>query len=102
MRDCLDDVVMQYLNRCRCGSRRPEDFRSTVWERVGEAQGWARTAWDYVELVDAGADKVHFPVQFTRYGTDGSTMGSYKSFYIVTCVNERWGIQGRSSWADAG
>ena len=81
---------------------RPEDFRSTVWERAGEAKGWARTAWDYVELVDAGPDKVHFRVQFTRYGTDGTTMGRYKSFYIVTCVNGRWGIQGRSSWADAG
>ena len=33
---------------------RPEDFHSTVWERLGEAKGWARTAWDYVELVDAG------------------------------------------------
>src|SRR5262245_28719720 len=43
----------------------PEDFRSTVWERAGEAKGWARTAWDYVDLVDAGPDKVHFRVQFT-------------------------------------
>jgi hypothetical protein len=81
---------------------RPEDFRSTVWERAGEAKGWARTAWDYVELVDAGPDKVHFRVQFTRYREDGSSMGSYKSFYIVTFQNGRWGIQGRSSWADAG
>ena len=30
---------------------RPEDFRSTVWERNGEAKDWARTAWDYVEVV---------------------------------------------------
>ena len=81
---------------------RPEDFHSTVWERLGEAKGWVRTAWDYVEPVDAGPDKVHFRVQFTRYRADGSAMGSYKSFYIVTKQNERWGIQGRSSWADAG
>ena len=81
---------------------RPEDFHSTVWERLGEAKGWARTAWDYVELVDAGPDKVHFRVQFTRYRADGSAMGSYKSLYIVTLQNGRWGIQGRSSWADAG
>ena len=31
---------------------RPEDFRSTVWERTGEAKGWARTAWDYVDLAE--------------------------------------------------
>ena len=81
---------------------RPEDFHSTVWERAGEAKGWARTAWDYVDLVDAGSDKVHFRVQFTRFRADGSPMGSYKSFYIVTLQNGRWGIQGRSSWADKG
>jgi hypothetical protein len=78
---------------------RPEDFHSSVWERKGEAKEWARTAWDYVECVDAGPDKVHFRVQFTRFRADGSPIGSYKSFYIVTRQNGRWGIQGRSSWA---
>ena len=81
---------------------RPEDFRSTVWERNGEAKDWARTAWDYVEVVDAGTDKVHFRVQFTRFRADGSPIGSFRSFYIVTYQNGRWGIQGRSSWANAG
>ena len=44
---------------------RPEDFHATIWERKGEARDWARTEWDYVDLVDAGTDKVHFRVQFT-------------------------------------
>src|ERR1051326_8650131 len=69
---------------------RPEDFGSTVWKRDGEAKDWARTAWDYVEVVDAGTDKVHFRVQFTRFRKDGSPIGSYKSFYIVTFENGRW------------
>jgi hypothetical protein len=81
---------------------RPEDFHSPVWEQKGEAEEWARTAWDYVECVDAGSDKVHFRVQFTRFRADGSRIGSYKSFYIVTLRNGRWGIQGRSSWATPG
>ena len=80
----------------------PEDFAASVWERTGEAKGWARTAWDYVELVDAGPNKVHFRVQFTRFRDDGSPIGSYKSLYIVTQQNGRWGVQGRSSWADKG
>jgi len=66
---------------------------------AGQWDGWARTAWDYVEAVDAGADKVHFRVQFTRFRADGSVIGSYKSLYIVTFKDGRWGIQGRSSWA---
>jgi hypothetical protein len=77
----------------------PADFRSAVWGRTGQAQGWARTAWDYVEPVDAGPDKVHFRVQFTRYRADGSAIGSYRSLYIVTRQDGRWGIQARSSWA---
>ena len=77
----------------------PADFRSAVWGRTGQAQGWARTAWDYVEPVDSGPDKVHFRVQFTRYRADGSAIGSYRSLYIVTKIDGRWGIQARSSWA---
>jgi hypothetical protein len=78
----------------------PDDLIMKVWERRGEAKTWVRTAWDYVEVVDAGADKVHFRVQFTRFRADGSPIGSYKSLYIVTSQDGRWGIQGRSSWAE--
>jgi len=79
---------------------RPEDFSSIVFNRQGQAREWARSAWDYVELVDAGPNKVHFRVQFSRYRPDGSLIGSYKSFYIVTLKDGRWAIQGRSSWAE--
>jgi hypothetical protein len=79
--------------------QRPEDFHNLVWSRAGQAKDWTRSAWDYVETIDAGPDKVHFRVQFTRYRTDGSPIGSYRSLYIVTFQNGRWGIQGRSSWA---
>jgi len=80
--------------------QRPEDFRSLVWTRTGQSAGWARTAWDYIEPIDAGTAKVHFRVQFTRYRADGRAIGSYKSLYIVTCQDGRWAIQARSSWAE--
>ncbi len=78
---------------------RPEDLNVWVWNREGQATDWARTAWDYVEPVDFGLDKVHFRVQFTRYRADGSAIGSYKSLYIVTRKSGRWAIEARSSWA---
>lgn len=78
----------------------PGDYHNLVWARQGQSVGWAVTKWDYVEPIDAGPDKVHFRVQFTRYRDDGSAIGSYKSFYIVTRKDGRWGIQGRSSWAE--
>lgn len=81
-----------------------EHHNNLVWQQrdadKGQSAGWARTAWDYVEPIDAGAGKVHFRVQFTRYRADGSAIGSYKSLYIVTFKDGRWGIQGRSSWAE--
>ena len=80
----------------------PDDFAASVWERTGEAEGWARTAFDYVEPIDAGPTKVHFRVQFTRFRADGSPMGSYKSLWIMTLQKGRWALQGRSSWADKG
>lgn len=78
---------------------KPEDLRMLVWERQGQSTEWARTAWDYVEPIDVGPDKVHFRVQFTRYRADGSAIGSYRSLYIVSNKGGRWGIEGRSSWA---
>ena len=61
--------------------------------------GWGRSAWDYVEVIDAGPDKVHFRVQFTGIVRMAS-LGSYRSLYIVTLKDGRWAIQGRSSWAE--
>jgi hypothetical protein len=75
----------------------PAEYRNLVWD--GQA-AWARSAWDTVEVIDAGADKVHFRVQFTRYRADGSAIASYRSLYIVTQRDGRWAIQGRSSWAE--
>lgn len=77
----------------------PQDLKMPVWERKGQSTNWGSSAWDYVELVDSGPNKVHFRVQFTRYNPDGSVIGSYKSFYILTQKDGQWGIQGRSSWA---
>ncbi len=77
----------------------PADFHNLVWGRAGQAEGWARTAWDYVEVIDAGPGKVHFRVQFTRYRGDGSAIGSYRSLYVVVLIDGRWAIQARSSWA---
>jgi hypothetical protein len=62
----------------------PSDYRNLVWARGGPSAGWRRCAWDYLEVIDAGPEKVHFRVQFTRYRPDGTVIGSYRSLYIVT------------------
>ena len=75
------------------GYHKPEMF-----ER-GSLTEWDRSAWERREVIHAGADKVHINTRFTRYRKDGSVLGGFDSIYIVTRVNGRWGIQGRSSFA---
>lgn len=82
--------------------------RMQVWETPGtyladfraraEAD-WARSAWDEREVVAADAGKVHLAVRFTRYRADGSALSSYRSLWVVTRVDARWGVSLRSTFA---
>jgi hypothetical protein len=69
------------------------DFRA----RAGE--GWARSAWDFRNPIAIGADKVHLDVQFTRYRADGSSLGSFRSLWVVARLDGVWAAQLRSTFA---
>jgi hypothetical protein len=75
------------------GYHKPEMF-----ER-GPLAEWDHSAWQRRDVIHAGADKVHLDTRFARYRKDGSLIGGFDSIYIVTLVDGRWGIQGRSSYA---
>ena len=75
------------------GSYRIADFLG----RAGD--GWHESRWDERLVVHAGADKVHLDVQFSRWRGDGSLIGRYRSLWIVTAHDRRWGVQARSSFA---
>ena len=49
-------------------------------------------------MVQSSADKVHFAVKFTRRDAAGNALEVHRSFYVVTNVEGRWGIQLRSSF----
>ena len=65
----------------------------------GALAEWDRSAWQRRRIVHAGPDKVHIDTRFARYRKDGSLIAAFDSIYIVTRVDGRWGIQGRSSYA---
>jgi hypothetical protein len=75
------------------GYHKPEMF-----ERGALAE-WDHSAWQRREVIHAGADKVHIDTRFARYRKDGGLIGGFDSIYIVTLLDGRWGIQGRSSYA---
>lgn len=61
--------------------------------------GWHHSVWDHRRVVQAGPDKVHLDVQFTRFRSDGSVIGVYPAIYVVVAQQGRWLIQARSSFA---
>lgn len=75
------------------GYHKPEMF-----ER-GALSEWDHSAWERRDVIHAGADKVHIDTRFTRFRKDGGVIGGFDSIYIVTRLEGRWGIQGRSSFA---
>lgn len=66
---------------------------------TGALKDWDHSAWRRREVIHAGPDKVHIDTRFARHRADGSLIGGFDSIYIVTRVNGRWGVQGRSSYA---
>ncbi len=64
-----------------------------------KSTGWDHSAWDAVEALDSGKEKVHFKVTFSRYTAENEKIATYDSLYIVTFLEGHWGIQARSSFA---
>jgi hypothetical protein len=50
-------------------------------------------------VVQAGRDKVHGVVEFSRFGADGSVRARSESLYIVSKLDDRWGVRAWSSHA---
>jgi len=63
------------------------------------ATGWAYSAWDRIEPVQASADKLHFALRFTRYDARHAPISSHEALYVLTFADGRWGVQSRSSYA---
>jgi len=77
----------------------PQDYANSNDVAQFTKTGWRYTKWDYRHLVQASEDKLHFALQFTRYGDDDRKIASFESFYILTRQQGHWGVQARSSYA---
>ena len=77
---------------------RPDSYLKDFYARAGE--GWHHSAWDFRNVIAAGPDKVHIDLQFTRYRGDNSSLGTFRSLWIVSKLDGRWAAQVRSSFAD--
>lgn len=82
---------MPFLNTSR------EQRRQNLLRYLGP--DWDHSAWTKRDIVQADDTKVHVATTFVRFRKDGSEIQSYESLYVVTFEDGRWGIKGRSSFA---
>jgi hypothetical protein len=75
-------------------------FRSSFeFAQFAQQTGWSRSEWTDRRVIQAGPDKVHVAVVFTRFRADGSVLAKFESLYVVTKLDGHWGVQARSSYA---
>ncbi|HEC36978.1 hypothetical protein LCGC14_0632350 [marine sediment metagenome] len=60
---------------------------------------WNHSCWDYRKVIQSNPNKVHLAIQFSRYRSDGTQIGIFPSFWVMTNQNNHWGIKMRSSFA---
>jgi hypothetical protein len=76
-----------------------EFVANTDLDEFAKLNNWDHSAWDSIEVVQAGPSKVHFKVKFSRFNPAGEKYVSFDSLYILQLVDGRWGIRARSSFA---
>ncbi len=99
MRDCFHFPHYRFPGVRAQIFERAEDYGIEHFLTRDDTQGWAYTEWDCRNLIQGTAEKLHFEVQFTRYRTDHSVLGTHKSFWILIHRDNRWGVMARSSYA---
>jgi hypothetical protein len=86
-------------NSVRISQTADEVAANMDFTKFAENTGWHHSDWDSIEMIQAGSNKVHFAVTFSRFTADGTRLQSYESLYVVTLKEGHWGIQSRSSFA---
>ena len=75
-----------------------EDYASMAdgagWERF-EATGWVRTQGVTPRVVAASEDKVHLSGGWTRHRADDSEIVTNRVLYVLSRIDQGWGIQAR-------
>jgi hypothetical protein len=63
------------------------------------AEGWAKSRWDDIAIVQCGQEKAHIVATFARLRADGTEYARYDGLYIVENRDGFWGITARSTFA---
>jgi len=62
------------------------------------AEGWHHTVNVSIDAIQVGSNKVHFALRESRRHEDDSEYEGFDTFWIFTKIDDRWGLQFRSSF----
>ena len=77
----------------------PPQIRPGFYDWFVNEYKWNHSCWDYRKVIQSNPQKVHLAIQFSRYRSDGTKIGTFPSFWVITNQNGHWGIKMRSSFA---
>ncbi|MBI1339972.1 hypothetical protein GC169_07155 [bacterium] len=60
------------------------------------AQGWARSAWGDLRIVQCTPSRTHVAATFVRFRADGSELSRTAAIYTIDERDGRWGVTLRS------
>ncbi|TDI93634.1 MAG: hypothetical protein E2O75_01440 [Chloroflexi bacterium] len=66
--------------------------------RMLREEGWHITVTKSVTAVQAGPEKVHLVLRQSRQHANGTEYNGFDTLWIFTKVDDRWGVQFRSSF----
>lgn len=69
-----------------------------LFQKLKAEDDWLYSTWRVRDLVQFNDAKAHIALSYTRYRSDDSVIGVYESLYVLTKINNKWGIQIRSSF----
>lgn len=73
----------------------PKDFIAPTKQLVKQ-ENWANSQLDWMEVVQAWDDKAPIKLAYSRYKADGTKYVTHEALWIVTKIDDHWGIQCQS------
>ena len=61
-------------------------------------EGWYHTQIKKIETIQNGPSKSHYKIHFIRYDKNNKIIHDFTTLWIVTKLDDHWGIQFRSSF----
>ena len=61
-------------------------------------EGWDHTQIKKIETIQNGPSKSHYKIHFIRYDKNNKIIHDFATLWIVTKLDDHWGIQFRSSF----